>query len=115
MNLEGLAPTSDVSISINGTEMIVIRFASFQLFDANKKDLEAFESIGISFDATESWEAHKMIGSGSYIDNHDPVAIAERISMHYEGKGLRVRRLIADPKSVDRAPSLAIQSFILGG
>jgi len=113
MNLEGLAPTSDVSISIF-LSRLEVQFASEQLFEAHIQDLDSLEAFGIYF-PKHRWAIHQLIGTTAPIRNHDIVAIAERISMHYEGKGLRVRRLITDPKSVDTTPSLAIQSFILGG
>ena len=113
MNLEGLAPTSDVSISIFQSRLGV-RFVSEQLLEAHSQDLDSLESAGVYF-TNHRWGVHQKIGTTALIRNHDIVQIAERISMHYEGKGLRVRRLITDPKLVDTTPSLAIQSFILGG
>jgi len=113
MNLEGLAPTSDVSISVFQS-MLKVQFVSEQLLEAHSQDLDSLESVGI-YVLKQCWATHQLIGLTVFIRNHDIVAIAERVSMHYEGKGLRVRRLITDPKSVDRTPSLAIQSFILGG
>jgi len=113
MNLEGLAPTSDVSISIFQS-MLGFRFASEQLFESHSQDLDSLEAVGM-YVLKQCWATHQRIGLTVFIRNHDIVAIAERVSMHYEGKGLRVRRLITDPKSVDKTPSLAIQSFIPGG
>jgi len=46
MNLEGLAPTSDVSISVFQS-MLKVQFVSFQLFDAHIQDLSSLEAVDI--------------------------------------------------------------------
>jgi hypothetical protein len=106
LDLTDLTPLCDVSILVSRQHTkITIRFTKFSDID---QYLDIQQMIG------QGLEVYKILNELIiFPGNYDKFQIAERIAAYLESQGLRIRRLINDPKLIDQSPHTEIQSFIL--
>lgn len=108
IDLTGLKPLFDVNVgAVNGS--VTLTFAGGRSLSEEIKDsVLSLKGTGMSVYNNYPWElsifAHNL---------YDILQVAERVSIYLESKGLKVRRLVSDPQTIDKIPSIEVQSFIL--
>lgn len=108
INLDGLTPVADITIGVaTNSYKITITPNDWDCPVVEAiKTLQGINGVSVS--------VLKTLGSiAVFPGNYDIRALAERIATECEMQGLKVRRLISDPKDRnDLSPKVPTQSFL---